>query len=112
MKPKVIKTEEEYQAFCEHAHSLMDAEAGSPEGEELELFSVLIEIYEKEHYPIPDNTDLREGIKEAIYMLEAITPYLAVLINEGIETAMSPRCALKKAEAKIASLRTLLKNNP
>ena len=30
----------------------MDAQFGSPEGDELELLSVLIEKYEEEHYPV------------------------------------------------------------
>jgi len=62
MKPKIIKTEAEYQAALEHLESLMDAAPGSPEEEELELFSILIEKYEEEHYPI-DLPDPIEAIK-------------------------------------------------
>lgn len=52
MKPKVLKTEEEYQEALAHLDTLMDAAPGSPEEDELELFSVLIEKFEQEHYPI------------------------------------------------------------
>jgi len=52
MEPKVIKTEEEYQAALAHLDSLMDAAPGSAEEQDLELFSVLIEKYEDDHYPI------------------------------------------------------------
>jgi HTH-type transcriptional regulator/antitoxin HigA len=52
MEPRVIKTEEEYQAALAHLESLMDATPDSAEEQELELFSVLIEKFENEHYPI------------------------------------------------------------
>lgn len=52
MKPKVLKTEAEYEMALEYLDSLMDAEPGSPQEEELELFAVLIENYERESFPI------------------------------------------------------------
>jgi HTH-type transcriptional regulator/antitoxin HigA len=52
MKPKIIKTEADHQAALAYLETLMDAAPGSPEEEELELFSVLIEEYEKETFPI------------------------------------------------------------
>lgn len=52
MKPKIIKNEAEYEAALAHLEGLMD-DASSPEKvEEIELFAVLIENYEKEHFPI------------------------------------------------------------
>lgn len=52
MKPKVIKTEAEYEMALAHLETLMDAEPGSPQEEEAELFAVLIENYEREHFPL------------------------------------------------------------
>lgn len=52
MTPKVLKTEEEYEAALAHVDKLMDAGVGSPEEQDLELWSVLIEKYEEEHFPI------------------------------------------------------------
>ncbi|NJN96756.1 MAG: ImmA/IrrE family metallo-endopeptidase [Anaerolineales bacterium] len=52
MKPKIIKNEADYQAALAHLEGLMEALPGSPEEEELELFAVLIETYEKETFPI------------------------------------------------------------
>ena len=52
MKPKVIKSETEYQEILAYVESLMDAVRGSHEEEELELFSMLAEKYEQEQYPI------------------------------------------------------------
>jgi HTH-type transcriptional regulator / antitoxin HigA len=52
MEIKILKTEEEYEAALERIEALMEAEPGSPEGEELELLALLVEKYEDEHYPI------------------------------------------------------------
>jgi HTH-type transcriptional regulator/antitoxin HigA len=52
MKPKVIKTENDYEMALAHLETLMDAKPGTPQEEELELFAVLIENYERENFPI------------------------------------------------------------
>ena len=52
MEPKVLKNEKEYEAALQYLETLMDADPGSPEEEKLELFSLLVEEYEEEHYPI------------------------------------------------------------
>ncbi|WP_423223986.1 helix-turn-helix domain-containing protein [Candidatus Amarolinea aalborgensis] len=52
MKPKVIKTEADYEAALAHVAELMDAQPGSSEEEELDLFSLLVVQYEQEHFPI------------------------------------------------------------
>jgi HTH-type transcriptional regulator / antitoxin HigA len=52
MEPKVIKTEAEYKAALAHVATLMDAQPASPEEQELELFALLVEQYEQEHFPI------------------------------------------------------------
>lgn len=59
MKPKVFKNEAEYEAALAYAYTLMDAEPGSQEEEDLDLFTMLIEQYKQEHYPIapPDPVD-------------------------------------------------------
>lgn len=55
MKNKVIKNEQEYEKACERFYSLMHqsesmVEPGSREGEEMELLSLLIEVYEDKRY--------------------------------------------------------------
>jgi len=52
MEHKVIETEAEYEAALDYVYTLMDAEPGSQEEEELDLVFTLIEQYEQEHYPI------------------------------------------------------------
>lgn len=55
MKVKILKTEQEYSIACKRIYALMhssenDIMPDSPEGEELELLSLLVEKYEQEHY--------------------------------------------------------------
>ncbi|WP_028316221.1 ImmA/IrrE family metallo-endopeptidase [Desulfatibacillum aliphaticivorans] len=59
MKPRLIKTEDDYNQALARIDELMDAKMGSPEGDELELLSALVEMYEEKHYPIslPDPID-------------------------------------------------------
>ena len=57
MKVKVIKTEKEYDRACARIYELIHrstepVEPDSPEGEELELLTLLVEKYEREHYPL------------------------------------------------------------
>lgn len=66
MKPKVLKTEADYQEALAYVETLMDAQPGSLEVEELELFSILIEKYEEEHYPI----DLPDPIAALEFRME------------------------------------------
>jgi len=57
MKTKILKTEQDYNEACERIYSVINStekaiEPNSPEGEEIELLSLLAEKYEQEHYPI------------------------------------------------------------
>lgn len=52
MKPKIIKNATDYQAALAHLETLMDAQPGTSEEEELELFAMLIEAYEQATFPI------------------------------------------------------------
>jgi HTH-type transcriptional regulator / antitoxin HigA len=62
MKPKILKNEKEHQAALARVDKLMDAEAGSRQEEELELWSLLVEEYEKKTWPI-DPPDPVEAIR-------------------------------------------------
>jgi len=62
MKPKVLKTEADYEAALAYVETLMDAAPGSPEEDELEVFAMLIQEYERVHYPI-ELPDPVEAIK-------------------------------------------------
>ncbi len=58
MNAKVIRTEAECEDALARIEELMDAAAGTPEGEELDLLSLLVWSYEQEHYPIGSPTPL------------------------------------------------------
>jgi len=62
MKLKVIKTEAEYGAARRRLSELMDAEAGTPEADQLEMLAVLVEDYERKIAPI-DPPDPIEAIR-------------------------------------------------
>lgn len=53
MNPKILKTENEYREALSRVEGLMDAEPGTPDGDDLELWSMLVEDYEERHFPIP-----------------------------------------------------------
>jgi HTH-type transcriptional regulator/antitoxin HigA len=52
MEIRPIKTEADYEATLKEIEGLMSAEAGSPEGDRLDVLVTLVEAYEREHYPI------------------------------------------------------------
>ncbi len=49
---KPIKTKKDYNQALERVEIIFDAKKGSPEGDELEVLSILIERYEDEHFPV------------------------------------------------------------
>ncbi len=49
---KPIKLETDYNAALVRVSELMDANANTPEGEELDALTTLIEAYELKYYPI------------------------------------------------------------
>jgi HTH-type transcriptional regulator/antitoxin HigA len=51
---RVIKNSQEHEAYLERAYELMqlDLQPDSPESDELELLSILIEDYEKRAHPV------------------------------------------------------------
>ncbi|NJK52322.1 MAG: ImmA/IrrE family metallo-endopeptidase [Acaryochloris sp. RU_4_1] len=50
MKP--IRTGADYETALQRIDSLMEAEAETPEADELEVLATLVELYEEEHFPI------------------------------------------------------------
>ena len=52
MIPKVIKTERDYERALARISDIMDADQGTPEGDQLKLLVNLVEVYEKSKYPI------------------------------------------------------------
>lgn len=49
---KPIRTEADYEAALSRIDALMNAEAGTPEGAELDVLTDLVELYESKHVPV------------------------------------------------------------
>ncbi len=52
MDVKPIRTETDYEDTLREIDRLWLAEAGSPDGDKLEILITLVEAYEERHYPI------------------------------------------------------------
>lgn len=66
MRPKVIKTEADYEAALARLDELLDAEPNTPEGDEFELWATLISTYEEEEFPV----DLPDPIAAIRFRME------------------------------------------
>lgn len=55
MKPKIIKTEKEYDTYLNWVDEMLDKKIkrDTPEGENLQIILLLIKQYEDEHYAVP-----------------------------------------------------------
>ena len=62
MTIRPIKTEKDYQEALERLDVIFDAKVGTPESDEADILGLLIDEYEKKHYPI-DAPDPIEAIK-------------------------------------------------
>lgn len=62
MEVKVIKTNADYKLALKRMELIFDAPLGSPESDEADVLGILIDEYEKKHYPI-DAPDPIEAIK-------------------------------------------------
>jgi HTH-type transcriptional regulator/antitoxin HigA len=80
MNIKVIKNENDYQKALERLEVIFDAPIDSPEGDEAEILSILIEKYEDEHYPIGP-TDPIEAIKFRMEQMDMKKSDLAKIIG-------------------------------
>ena len=86
MKTKILKTEQEYNEACESVYRLIHStekaiEPDSPEGEEMELLSLLIEKYEQEHHQMeaPDPIEAIKFRMEQMNLKQSdIAPFLVV----------------------------------
>ncbi|NBC83282.1 MAG: helix-turn-helix domain-containing protein [Bacteroidetes bacterium] len=77
---KVIKNEDDYQKALERFEVIFDAAIDSPEGDEAEILSILIEKYEDEHYPIGP-PDPIEAIKFRMEQMDMKKSDLAKIIG-------------------------------
>ena len=62
MTIRLIKSETDYQQALERLDEIFDAKIGTPESDEADILGLLIDEYEKKHYPI-EAPDPIEAIK-------------------------------------------------
>ncbi|MBV6439661.1 MAG: hypothetical protein EPGJADBJ_01308 [Saprospiraceae bacterium] len=62
MNIKPVKSEQDYERALARLEVIFDAPANTPEGDEAEILTLLIENYENQHYPI-EAPDPIEAIK-------------------------------------------------
>ena len=62
MNIKLIKTEEDYKLALSRLEVIFDAPIGAPESDEADILALLVDEYEKQHYPI-EAPDPIEAIK-------------------------------------------------
>lgn len=77
MKAKALKTEHDYKAALAHVEQLMAQ--SSPDEAELELWSLLVEKYEEDHFPVatPDPIEaIRFRMEQAGLSPTDLRPYL------------------------------------
>lgn len=53
MNLRPIKTEDDYKAALGEIEGLFQAEPETPEGDRLDILTLLVEAYEEQHHPIP-----------------------------------------------------------
>ena len=86
MNIKPIKTEEDYQNALERLENIFDAKPNSKDGDELEILVLLIDNYEKIHFPI-ELPDPIEAIKFRMEQLNYSNQDLAQII--GLKSRVS-----------------------
>lgn len=79
MELKPIRTRKDYQAALAEAERLWDAPAKSADADRLDVLTLLIEQYERQHFPIadPDPIDFLGHVMEARGLTrKEIEPYI------------------------------------
>lgn len=63
---KPIHSEADHAAALDRIEALMDAEPGTPEGDELDILATLVEVYEQRHYPMeaPNPVEFIKNVME------------------------------------------------
>lgn len=79
MELKPIRTQKDYKAALSEAERLWDAPSKSPEADRLDVLTLLIEDYERRHFPIadPDPIEFLNHVMEARGMTRKdLEPYI------------------------------------
>lgn len=85
MNIQPIHTEEDHRKALTRIEEIFDAKPGTPEGDELEILGILVEEFEKRHYPV-DAPDPVEAVKFRMEQLGLTQSDLAKLIGSKSRT--------------------------
>jgi HTH-type transcriptional regulator/antitoxin HigA len=66
MNIKPIKSEQDYEQMLKRIDVIFDAKKDTPEGDELDILTTLVEVYENKHYAI----DAPEPIAAIMFRME------------------------------------------
>jgi HTH-type transcriptional regulator / antitoxin HigA len=66
MPAKLIKNAQDYEAALDRIETLMDSRRNTPEGDELELLTTLVGVYEQSRFPV----DLPDPISAIRFRME------------------------------------------
>ena len=105
MTIKPIKTEKDYENALSRLDEVFDAPIGSLESDEADILALLVEEYEKKHFPI-DTPDPIEAIK--IRMEEMQLKQLDLIYEIGGKSRVS-EILNKKRKLTIEMIRKLTK---
>lgn len=79
MEIKLIRNKDDYQIALRQIKALWNAAPGTPDGDRLEILSMLVSRYEEEHYPInePDPIEyMKIRMEELGLRHEDLVPYI------------------------------------
>lgn len=74
-----IHTKEDYEWALQEIDKLMDAEFDSPEGDCLNILATLVDVYEKQHFPIEDPdpiADIKFRMEQQGLTPKDLVPYI------------------------------------
>lgn len=106
MMMKLIKTKKDYNQALNRLEEIFDAGPNTPEGDELEILSMFIDKYEKEHHAV-DLPDPIEAIKFRMEQLGYTQTDLARVI--GLKSRAS-EILNKKRKLTLEMIRSLHKH--
>jgi HTH-type transcriptional regulator/antitoxin HigA len=98
MNIRPIRTENDYEQALAQIDAIFDAQPGTPEGDLLEVLTILVESYEEEHYPIapPDPIEAIEFHIERLGLTRRdLEPYIGS--RARVSEILNRRCPLTLA---------------
>jgi HTH-type transcriptional regulator / antitoxin HigA len=108
MKARIIKTKMDYEAALARIEKLMDAAPNTPQGDELDLLSLVVHDYEEKQFPIqkPDPVAaIRFRMEQQGLARKDLVPFLGS--RSRVSEVLSGRrgLSLKMIRALVAGLR-------